>query len=119
MGVKDFLHRLTTPASVLDEEALREFCASRPGATPIAEVAPRAPVTVVGEIIGVRIVPQRDGSAWLEATVSDGSGALSVMWTGRRRIAGVKPGQRLVISGRGVQSPTGRLRFLNPDYELL
>jgi hypothetical protein len=42
------------------------------------------------------------------------------MWTGRRRIAGINPGQRLSLSGRGSPSgPGGRLLILNPAYELL
>ena len=42
------------------------------------------------------------------------------MWTGRRRIAGIKPGQRLVVTGRpSPTGPGGRLMLYNPRYELL
>ena len=43
-----------------------------------------------------------------------------VVWTGRRKIAGVAPGKRLVVSGRGAATgPKGRLLMFNPSYELL
>jgi hypothetical protein len=43
-----------------------------------------------------------------------------VMWTGRRRIAGVGAGKRLMVSGRGApKGKGGRLLITNPRYELL
>jgi hypothetical protein len=113
------LQRLTTPDADLDRERLRVFCKDVPGVTPIGEAAPRKEVTVAGEISSLRIVP-RAGSPSLEATVTDGTGSLVVVWTGRRRIPGVSPGKRLVLSGRGApHGAGGRLMVLNPRYELL
>jgi hypothetical protein len=103
--------------SELDEEKLRDFCAGRECLT-ISDAEPRREVTLVGEITSLRIVP-RAGSPSLEATISDGSGTLVAVWTGRRRIAGVAPGRRLMITGRGAPiGYRGRLLF-NPRYELL
>lgn len=120
MALKNLLHKLRTPVEVLDTEQLREFCSSRPGVVSIAEVVPRRPATVVGEISSVRIVNKPGGAPWLEVTITDGSAKLVAMFTGRRRIAGIKPGQRLVLSGRMSPSgPGGRLLVLNPMYELL
>ena len=119
VGLRRVVRRLTAPVDELDAERLREFCASRPDVTPIAEVHPRQNATVVGEIQIVRIVP-RAGSPSLEVTISDGTGQLVAMWTGRRRIAGIAPGKRLVVSGRASPSgPGGRLLLFNPAYELL
>lgn len=119
MALKDRFKRLTTPMSEIDAQRLRAFAASRPDVTPIAEVSPRQDATVAGEIQSVRIVP-RAGSPSLEATISDGTGSLVAMWTGRRRIAGVSPGRRLVVTGRGSPTgPGGRLLLFNPRYELL
>ena len=121
MALRKALKRLTTPVTELDVERLRDFCRTqRPDVTAIAELEPRAEATVVGEITSLRVVPQLDGSPWLEATISDGTGSLTTLWTGRRRIAGVAPGKRLVVSGR--TAPTGprrRLLIYNPRYELL
>ena len=119
MALKKLLHRLTAPVGVLDEERLREFCSTRAGVVSIADVVPREPATVVGEITSVRIVTKGE-TPWLEVTVSDGTGKLVAMWTGRRRIAGIKPGQRLVLTGRPSPSgPAARLLLYNPLYELL
>jgi hypothetical protein len=120
MALKKMFQNLTKPVKQLDNERLREFCAHHPEATPIVDVQPRELTTVVGEITSLRIVPRGDGSQWLEATVSDGTGSVVAMWTGRRRIAGIKPGQRLTLRGRGAPTgPGGRLLVLNPEYELL
>jgi hypothetical protein len=119
VALKKLFQRFTAPVTELDLERLRKFCESRPGVTAIADLKARAEGTVVGEISSLRIVP-RAGSPSLEATMNDGSGALVVLWTGRRKIAGISPGKRLVVSGRGAASgPHGRLLMINPRYELL
>jgi hypothetical protein len=119
MALKNVLHRLTASMSELDQEKLREFCSGHAQCSSISEAQPRQEVSLVGEIKTVRIVP-RAGSPSLEATISDGSGSMVAVWTGRRRIAGIAPGKRLMINGRGAPiGPAGRLLFYNPRYELL
>jgi len=119
MALRKLLQRINTPVSELDRERLRTFCTNLPGVSPIGQARPREEVSVVGEISTLRIVP-RAGSPSLEAVISDGSGTLVVAWTGRRHIAGVAPGRRLVVTGRGIQQgPRSRLLILNPRYELL
>jgi RecG-like helicase len=119
MTFRKLLQRLATSDADLDRERLRQFCCDVPGVTPIGDAQPRQEVTVAGEISSLRIVP-RAGTPSLEVTIKDGSGSLAVVWTGRRHIAGVAPGKRLVLSGRGTpQGPNGRLTVLNPRYELL
>jgi len=119
MPLKKFFKNLATPVSELDTARLRKFCESRPGALSITDLPPRVEGTVVGEITSVRIVP-RAGSPSMEATITDGTGSILVVWTGRRKIAGIAPGRRLVVSGRGAATgPKGRLLMFNPSYELL
>ena len=119
MALKKLFQRLTAPVTDLDLERLQKFCESQQGVTRITDLPPRVEGTVVGEIRTMRIVP-RAGSPSLEATITDGSGTLVVVWTGRRKIAGVTPGKRLVVSGRGAATgPRGRLFMFNPRYELL
>jgi len=119
VAFRKLFKNLTTPVSELDAERLRKFCESRPGAVSIVDLPPRVEGTVMGEITALRIVP-RAGSPSLEATVSDGTASMVVVWTGRRKIAGVTPGKRLVLSGRGAATgPKGRLLMFNPSYELL
>ena len=119
MAIRDLFRRLTISDAELDRERLRQFCQGLTGVTAIGEAKPREEVTVAGEISSLRIVP-RAGTPSLEATVNDGTGSMVIVWTGRRRIPGVAPGKRLVLTGRGTpQGPGGRLTVFNPRYELL
>lgn len=119
MALKSFLHKLTASDDRVDEEQTQEFGPSRSGVVAIADVVPRQPSTVVGEILSVQVI-SKAGAPWLEVTVSDGTGKLVAMWTGRREIAGIKAGQRLVLKGRSSPTgPGGRLLLYNPLYELL
>ena len=120
MALKDFLKRQPAPVEQTDDEGPTDFYATHSEVAPIGEARARQPITVVGEITSVRIVPKTEGSPWLEATVSDGTGKLIALWTGRRRIAGIASGQRLILTGRPAPSgPGGRLQIYNPLYELL
>jgi hypothetical protein len=119
MTLKRMLKGLRTPASELDLERVRKACAGVPGMTPISDVRARQEFAAVGEISSLRIVP-RAGSPTLEATITDGTGILTVVWTGRRQIAGVGPGRRLVVRGRANPTgPGGRIVLYNPVYDLL
>ena len=119
MPFRKMLHRLTTPVSELDMERLKAFCAGHADCAAIGDAQARQEVSLVGEITSVRIVP-RAGAPSLEANITDGTGSLVAVWTGRRRIAGIGPGKRLMISGRGAPiGPGGRLLFSTPRYELL
>jgi len=119
LTLKRLLRNLRTSPSEFDVTRLRQFCSELPGMTAIGEVQARQEVTVVGEICSMRIVP-RAGSPTLEATLTDGSGTLVAVWMGRRQIAGIAPGRRLVVSGRVNPGTEGHRLFLyNPRYELL
>ena len=119
MALRKLLNRLTTSVEELDRQKLEEFVRSIPDVTPIADLEPRQECTIVGEIQTLRIVP-RAGSPSLEAMINDGTGTIVAMWTGRRRIAGVGPGRKLIVTGRAAEtSPGGRLLLFNPRYELL
>ena len=58
------------------------------------------------------------GVPTLQCSLVDDTGGLSVVFLGRRTIAGVYPGTRMVVEGM-VGDHAGRLALLNPDYELL
>ena len=59
----------------------------------------------------------RGGVPALEAELYDGSALITLVWLGRRRIAGIEPGRQIKVVGRvGVQD---RVRVMfNPRYEL-
>lgn len=114
------LRRLTASDTELDNERLRQALSTRPGSTPIGQLIAREPASASGQISTLRIVPGNNGSPWLEATVTDGTGYLIALWTGRRAIAGVRPGQKVTVTGRPSPiGPGGRLLIYNPSYELL
>ena len=120
MTLKDLLRKVTTSQHDIDRDKLLEFCARSGVTTTIGAMKPREEATVAGQIASLRVVPSKHGSPWLEATVQDGTGALVVLWTGRRRIAGIRPGARLIVTGRPTPAGhTGRPTLYNPVYELL
>ena len=120
MTLRGLLKKVTTSQDDIDHKKLLEFCARTGVTTTIGAMEPRKEATVAGQIASLRIVPSSTGSPWLEATVQDGTGTLVVLWTGRRRIAGVKPGAKLIVSGRPTPAGrTGRPTLYNPAYELL
>ena len=86
------------------------------GCCPIAEAVDRERVELRGHLRTVTLRP-RGGVPALEAELYDGSGSITVIWLGRRRIAGIEPGRAIKVQGRiGVQDKV-RVMF-NPRYEL-
>ena len=58
------------------------------------------------------------GAATLEATLSDGTGQVTIVFLGRRHVGGVKPGA--LMTAEGVLGTHGnRVAMLNPIYEFL
>jgi amino acid transporter len=88
-----------------------------PGTVPVAEATWRSRVKVAGRIRQVR-VPTGADFPNLEVTLVDGTGAILLVFQGRRQIAGIEQGARLVAEGM-VGAWGGRLAILNPAYELL
>ena len=87
------------------------------GTVPIGEATWRSRVRVAGRVRQVR-VPTRADVANLECTLVDGTGAVLLVFQGRRRVPGIQQGARLVAQGT-VGAWRGQLAILNPDYELL
>jgi hypothetical protein len=82
------------------------------------EAAPdRVTVTVRGVLRTVTLRP-RGGVPALEAELFDGSGVLTLIWLGRRRIVGIAPGRSVRATGRIGVHQTTRVMY-NPRYELL
>ena len=82
----------------------------------IADAPDRERVRLRGTLRTVTLTP-RGGVPALEAELFDGSGVLTLVWLGRRRIVGISAGSSLQVEGRiGVQNRT-RVMF-NPRYEL-
>jgi amino acid transporter len=88
-----------------------------PGCTPLGEVRWRSRVRVGGRVRSMRIAPQHDAPT-LELVLVDGTGGLSVVFLGRRGLAGVDVGSTLLVEGT-VGIHRARLAILNPTYTLV
>jgi RecG-like helicase len=108
-------HRLTATADQLAanelEEAREAHCCQA-----IDKMQDRQRVAVYGHVKSVSLSP-RAGTPSLEAVLYDGSGTVTLVWLGRRRIVGIKPGTHLMAEGR-VSCHDGNRVIYNPRYEL-
>jgi amino acid transporter len=86
------------------------------GCTSIADVRYRQRARVGGRVRSLRVVPQHDAPL-LELVLDDGTAAISVVFLGRRGLAGVDVGRRMVAEGT-VGVHRNRLALLNPTYSL-
>ena len=68
------------------------------GAVAIGDLRSRQRARVAGRIRTVRVQP-RAGVPSLECTIADGTGQLMLVFQGRRRVAGIEPGARVVAEG--------------------
>lgn len=110
------LRRITSSNEELEaEDRLR--IVREAGATPISSCADRQVVDLCGDVSTVTINPH-DGKPALEAELRDGSGAVTLVWLGRRRIPGIEPGRAIKVTGRLSCSDEGQRVMFNPRYEL-
>lgn len=87
-----------------------------PRVRPIDRCTPGEPVVVRGIVRSVTLRPRTTAPA-VEIELDDGTGSVSVVWLGRRRIPGVDAGRSMVVCGRltcNTEHPT----IYNPRYEL-
>lgn len=115
-GVLDRLRRWAASAEEVEAAELRR-AADEHGCVEVAAVPDRARARVAGTLQSVTLQP-RAGVPALEADLYDGSDTVTLVWIGRRRIAGIDCGRRLVAMGR-VASVDGRRVMFNPRYDLL
>jgi amino acid transporter len=87
------------------------------GATRLGEVTYRKRTVVAGRVRSVRVQPW-SGAVALECTIVDGTGALNLVFLGRRSVPGIEPGTQLRAEGM-IGKHNGHLAVINPVYELL
>src|SRR4249919_1250628 len=110
------LRRFASSNAELESEDLQRKVREE-GAVPIQECEDRQRVQLTGTVSTVTITP-RAGHPALEVELRDGSGAVTLVWLGRRQIPGIDPGQMIKVSGR-ISCQDGRRLMYNPKYELL
>lgn len=113
--LKRALHRFTADLDEADNEALRTV-SSTLGAVAVDQCSLGLPVVVCGTLRAVVLRPLA-GVPTLEAELYDGTGTVTLVWLGRRRIRGIDPGRTLVASGR-LTKRDGKATLFNPEYEL-
>lgn len=88
-----------------------------PGTEPISSLHERERARVAGRVHSMTVQPW--GSApTLECVVSDESGRLTIAFLGRREIAGIEPGSKVVLDGT-VARRRGKMTMINPEYEIV
>ena len=106
---------LTASPDALHAEELQNDISAE-NATPIADCHDRETVDVVGTLRTVTLRP-RGASLTMEADLWDGTGNVTLIWLGRRDIAGIQPGRRMIVHGR-IATVRGDRTIYNPRYEL-
>ena len=114
--VQRALRRFTSSNAELESEELQRRV-REDGAVPIRNCEDRQQVSLTGTVATVTINP-RAGHPALEVELRDGSGGVTLVWLGRRRIAGIDPGRTIKVAGR-ISCHDGRRLMYNPRYELV
>lgn len=110
------LRRMSASNEDLEDEDLRQRSIDA-GASTIADAELRTRVHLRGRIEVLTLNPN-GVNRWLEAELGDGTGAVHLIWMGRRRIPGLRAGRRLAVEGL-ISSSDGRRVIYNPRYQLL
>jgi hypothetical protein len=119
MGEKSKLRRTISSWADAEDQHARELRkTTKAGRCDlIVECADRTPVRLRGTLRTVTLRP-RGGVPALEAELFDGSDSLTLVWLGRREIAGISPGRSLEVQGR-IGRHDGQRIVYNPIYTLL
>jgi len=116
MGIKDVFKSASKPVREIDSERLVDrFAELR--LQPLGELEARDRTKVCGEVKRMTIKP-RSGIPSTEIVINDGTGDATVIFSGRRHVAGIEHGHCIVIEGVAF-ADANRLVFLNPAYSLL
>jgi len=110
------LRRFASSNAELESEDLQRKVREE-GAVPIQNCEDRQRVQLTGTVSTVTITP-RGGHPALEVELRDGSGAVTLVWLGRRQIPGIDPGRTLKVWGR-ISCHEGERLIYNPRYELM
>ncbi len=87
------------------------------GIVPISQLKIRQKARVAGRVRKVTVQPWGE-TASLEVQLSDDHANLTIAFLGRRQIAGLTTGSRIVVDGT-VANVRGSLGMINPQYEFL
>jgi hypothetical protein len=114
-ALRRFFRKLVASEAELDAEELKRGAAAS-GCSAAASTRRGQMVTLSGRLRTVVYTP-RTNLPTLEADLYDGTDVVTLIWLGRRHIAGIEPGRRITARGRVAQRD-GRRVIFNPYYEL-
>lgn len=107
--------RFRSSSEELDAMKLRDEVSDL-GASAIENVMSGQLTTLTGTVRSLILRPEVTVPA-LEADLFDGSGHISLVWLGRRKIRGIHPGISMSVTGRLVRI-NGQLTMFNPNYSI-
>ncbi len=116
MARRGFFERFTQTQSEVDADQLEDRAADV-GATHIRDCVGGTTTTVTGRLRSVTLGPVSTAPS-VEAELWDGTGRMTLLFLGRRRIPGISPGRHIVVHGRPI-CRDGETAMVNPRYELL
>src|ERR1700751_3541130 len=108
--------RLTEDPEQLDVEELTDEAAST-GAQRAIDCQRGQEVTMVGTLRSVE-ANAKGCAGGVKAELFDGTDAVTLVWLGQRRIAGIEPGRKLRVHGRIGKLENGAKAIYNPRYEI-
>lgn len=121
MGLREFSKRLLGPKRTIGDQAEQvdplAFLSRVPGRVPIDSVVPRHRVTVAGFVLALQKSAENE-PPWLTAILQDDSGAMEIVWQGRREVPGVEVGTPLIAHGT-VLVAKKVLRIIDPAYTIV
>jgi hypothetical protein len=109
------VRRLTSDVAELDADDLSERSQAG-GAQRASDCQCGQEAVVLGRVRSVGLCPKASAPT-LEAELYDGTEGVTLVWLGRRRIAGIEPGRIIKARGR-IAVRDGRKVLYNPYYEL-
>ena len=108
--------RLTEDPEQRDAEELTDEAAST-GAQRAIDCHRGQDVTMVGTLRSVE-ANAKGCAGGVKAELFDGTDAVTLVWLGQRRIAGIEPGRKLRVRGRLGKLENGSKAIYNPHYEI-
>jgi len=114
-SLRRYFRRLTASDHELEAEELQRD-AEKCGAVPAQNCQRGQMASVSGRLRTVAYTP-RTNLPTLEADLYDGSDVVTLVFLGRRSIAGIEPGRQLTARGR-IAIRDDRKVIYNPYYEL-
>jgi hypothetical protein len=108
--------RLTEDPERRDAEELTDEAAST-GAQRAIDCQRGQEVDVVGTLRSVE-ANAKGCAGGVKAELFDGTDAVTLVWLGQRRIAGIEPGRTLRVHGRLGKLENGAKAIYNPRYEI-